>query len=148
MEKFLEILRQYEESLGMKQKTISNPVDEYLNMPLEQMRKLSQQDCREIALCLSQYALFVQRCYNEQMNIHQNAKNKLDRMIVQEMQQIRAITTDERRILAIKGNEAAHKMDQIKNEAWFKANQIGNLSAQIDKIGKQFENLGWNRKAQ
>ena len=141
-------MHNYEISIGMKSKVISNPVDEYLNMPIEQMRKLSQDQCREIALCLSQYALFVQRCYNEQMGIHYNAKNKLDRMIVKEMQQVKAITTDERRILAIKGDEAACKMEQVKNEAWFKANQISNLSMQIDKIGKQFENLGWARKAQ
>lgn len=141
-------MRNYEESVGMKAKIVSNPVDDYLNMPIERMRKLSQDECREIALCLSQYAVFIQRCYNEQMGIFNNAKNKLDRMIVGEMQQIKAVTTDERKIIAIKGNEAASKMDQIKNEAFFKANQISNLAVHVDKLAKRYEDLGWSRKAQ
>lgn len=148
VEKLLEMIRIYEESLGMKSKAISNPVDDYLNMPLDKMKRLSQDECREIALVLSQYSIFIQRTYNEQMNIANTAKNHLNRMIVDDMQQVRAVTTDERRCLVIKNNEAARKTEQVMNEALFKANQINGIANLVLTVAKAYENLSFVRRVQ
>lgn len=146
MSKLLETMSQYEHKVGLKEKIVPNPIDSYLNMSREDMRKLSQAECREIALCLSQYSLFIQRCHNEKLNEANYAKNELDRTIVSEMQQVQAPTTEERRLLAIRNNELARRLESDKNRCFFEANQIFGLSNIIKDMAKAYEQLGWSRK--
>lgn len=146
MDKLLQAMSEYEHKIGLKNKVVPNPIDSYLNMSREDMRKLSQQDCREIALCLYQYSVFIQRCYNEKINEGNFLKNELDRAIVSEMQQVQAPTTDERRLLAIRNNDVARRLESEKNKCYFEANQIFGLSNIIKETAKAFEQLGWSRK--
>lgn len=146
MSKLLEAMYQYEDKIGIKAKIVPNPIEEYLNMPREQMRRLTHPECREIALCLTQYALFIQRCYNEKMNEYNFVKTELDRTIVSDMQQYQAPTTDERRLLAIRNNEAARKLESQKNLYFYEANQIANLAGLIKEMAKAYDQLGWSKR--
>jgi len=129
------VLDEYEQSLGIKDIEVSPEFDKIMNLTTENIRKASGEDCGEYAYILKQVAFNIQRAQNVESCRIKWAKNKIDRLVVESMQQFSQYAKyDEKRLLAIKNNEYATKLYNIEVYASLRLERLQMMSRKIDDL--------------
>lgn len=141
------ILDEYEKEIGLGTYASNifseEELNTYFQMSRNHIEKLTPEQCVEIAYRLGQFALHVQRTLNrENARIHW-AEENIKETIADELNNYKGYGYIEKSSQAIKHNERASKLNQIKKYATqrsdrlqFVANSIKNLSDIMMTVSK------------
>jgi len=134
------VLDEYEKSIGIStyethNKFTEDELNSYFTMNRDAIEKLTPEDCAQIAMRLSQYALFVQRTLNREIARHNWAEESIKETIADEINNYKGYGYVEKSLQAIKHNDKASSLNKIKKYAKqrmdrmsYIANNIKNLS--------------------
>lgn len=134
------ILNEYEKSHKI-QFTAPNDIDKYLNLELEQLRKMSPVDIAEVSYLLSRFSGYVQKQYNIEMVRMNWAEHQIKKVITGQLHQYKAPSYEERKQLAIMDNEAARKLDEIRNYAKLRAERVAFISTKLNDMSRSLIDL-------
>ena len=148
LDKINKALEEYEHSIGIPVLAPHNEAERYLNMSHKEMNHLSDIDCGEAATVLAQYSFHIQRAANKELGIANWADDMAKKAIASELQQYRGASFEERRMQALKENEYANKLDQIRIWARARYDKIAFLSNRIEFIARTFMDLQQTKRRQ
>jgi hypothetical protein len=134
-------LDEYETKQGLPVGQPHREAERYLNINHKELSKMSPEECGEAAVVLAQYAFHLQRSYNAELSRINWSADNVSRTISDEIQQYRASSLEERRQLAIRGNEYASKLDQIRTWAQARADRLSYLSSRVEFLAKSMMEL-------
>jgi len=143
------ILREYEKSLGLD---LSLESDDYnfLNTTPAQLRKMSPEECGEVAFVLSQKSLHIQREINKHTQRINWAKTNIDTMIAGNIDSYGSKYTpyENRRILAIKDNDYTSRLYQIIVKAQQVIDRLSYIPNKISYMSKTLIELQTTKRSQ
>lgn len=133
------ILDEYEKSIGLSEYTIntiaSDEINKYTSMNRDEIEKLNPEDCAQISYRLSQFAFYLQRSLNRELSRYNWADESIKEVIADEINNYKGYGYIEKSLQAIKHNEKATGLNNIKKYAkqrsdrlQYLANNIKNLS--------------------
>jgi hypothetical protein len=139
VEEWDKILDEYEQSIGLgKYNDIQIFTDEELNsyftMSRDSIEKLTPEDCAQISLRLSQYALFLQRTLNREIARHNWADETIKETIADDINNYKGYGYVEKAGQAIKHNEKANALNRIKKYAKQRMDRLGYLANSIKNL--------------
>ena len=113
------VLDEYEKSIGIStyethNKFTEDELNSYFTMNRDAIEKLTPEDCAQIAMRLSQYALFVQRTLNREIARHNWAEESIKETIADEINNYKGYGYVEKSLQAIKHNDKASSLNKIK----------------------------------
>jgi hypothetical protein len=141
------ILDEYENSIGLSeysQNIINNEeINKYTSMNRDEIEKLNPEDCAQISYRLSQFAFYLQRSLNREIARYNWAEENIKEVIADEINNYKGYGYVEKSLQAIKHNEKASGLNNIKKYAkqrsdrlQYLANSIKNLSDVMLSIQK------------
>jgi hypothetical protein len=141
IEKLDSALDGFEQKVGLPDYEPDNEVHRYLNMKRNELEKLTPDECGEAAFLLRKFAFHLQRAYGRETARVKFLDRQIRKTVASEVSQYRAPSADERRDLAIKGNEHARelarhrdfheaKMDRLA----FLSNCVGQMAGSLDEL--------------
>lgn len=142
------ILDEYEKTLSLPTYSVSgfvseNEINDYLSMNRDQIEKLSPEDCAQISYRLAQFAFHVQRSLNREIARYNWADESTKEAIADEINNYKGYGYIEKALQAIKHNDKASSLNNIKKYAKqrmdrlsYIANSIKNLSDIILAVQK------------
>jgi hypothetical protein len=135
------ILDDYEHSIGLNRYSNSpetlpeSELNHYLNMDRNVLEKLQPEDCAQISYRLGQFAFHIQRTINRELARYNWAEESIKETIADEINNYKGYGYIEKSSQAIKHNDKAEALNNIKKFAKqrsdrlsFLANSIKNLS--------------------
>jgi len=132
------VLDDYEKSLGLGEYLTSNFTDEELNsyftMSRDAIEKLNPEDCAQIALRLGQYAFFVQRTLNREIARYNWADEMVKETIADEINNYKGYGYLEKSGQAIKHNDRAQSLNNIKKFAKQRSDRLSYLANGIKNL--------------
>jgi hypothetical protein len=146
LERINKALDEYEESKGLIKYKPHNEADRFINMKHSDMQKLTPDELGEAAILLAQFAYHIQRAFNEEVGRVNWAEDEVKRTIAGEVNQYQGSSYEERKLLAIKENEYARKLDYIRSYAKARADRLGYLSSRMEFLAKMFSDLRQTKK--
>lgn len=148
LDKINKALAEYERSKGVPAITPHNEAEQYLNMPHTELRKMTPEQCGEAAVVLAQYGFHLQRAFNEEVARMNWAEDVAKRTIAGDVKQYQAPSFEERKMLAIRGNEYASKLDQIRSWAKARSERLSYLSSKVEFLARTMLELQQTRRRQ
>ena len=136
------VLDEYESAIGFN-KYEQNAFDEtelsqYLSMSRDVIEKQTPDDCIQISLRLSQYALHIQRTINRETARHNWAEELIKETIADELNNYKGYGYVEKSIQAIKHNEKAAALNRIKRYAKQRMDRLGYIASNIKNLSEIF----------
>lgn len=132
------LLDEYEIKLGLpKYKYDSLPekeLEEYLTMDRSVLEKLTGDDCAQISYRLSQFAFHVQRSLNREHARHDWSEEQIKETIADEINNYKGYGYVEKAGQAIKHNEKAQALQNIKKFAKQRVNRLSYLASNIKNL--------------
>jgi len=134
------ILDEYEKTLSFPEyaagcSVTENEINGYLSMSRDEIEKLNPEDCAQIAYRLSQFAFHVQRSINREIARYNWSDETIKETIADEINNYKGYGYIEKSLQAIKHNDKATSLNNIKKYAKqrmdrlsYIANNIKNLS--------------------
>lgn len=133
------ILDEYENSIGLSSYNAdslsSSELNTYLTMSRDELEKLNPEDCAQISYRLGQFSFHIQRSANREMARYNWAEETIKELIADEINNYKGYGYVEKAYQAIKNNDKASSMNNIKKYAKqrsdrlvYLANSIKNLS--------------------
>ena len=109
------LLLEYQRSLGLVPSIHNADIGKYLNMSVEQIRKMSPEACAEASFAIAQQALYIQQEINKHNQRINWAKTNINMMVTQHIDQYGSKYTpfESRKLLAIKDNEYTSKLFEL-----------------------------------
>lgn len=142
-----DILDEYEKSIGLSVYSAdilpATELNEYLTMNRNVLEKLSPEDCAQISYRLAQFSFHIQRTLNREIARYNWAEENIKEIIADEINNYKGYGYVEKSIQAIKHNEKAQSLNNIKKFAKqrsdrlsYIANGVKNLSDILISIQK------------
>lgn len=134
------ILDEYESSVGLGKYVAQNihlaesELQEYLSMNREVLEKLSPEDCGNIAYRLGQYAFFIQRTINREIARYNWADDTIKETIADEINNYKGYGYAEKSGQAIKHNDKATALNNIKKYAKQRSDRLSYLANSIKNL--------------
>lgn len=133
------ILDTYEKGIGLPEYSNvlfgSEEINNYLSMNRDVIEKLTPEDCAQISYRLAQYSFHIQRTINREIARHNWSEEKIKEVICDEINNYKGYGYIEKSSQAIKHNDKAQTLNNIKKYAKqridrlsYIANNIKNLS--------------------
>lgn len=142
LEEWDRILDEYEASVGMGkyQGDIfpENEINLYFSMSRDHIEKLVPEDCLQIALRLSQFALHIQRTNNRELARYNWADETIKEVIADEINNYKGYGFVEKSLQAIKHNDRAESLNKIKKYAKQRSDRLSYLSGNIKNLADIF----------
>lgn len=132
-------LDKFEGGLGLPQecpKGIEVAATKVLCLTPEQVQKLTPEECWEDAVILQQFAFFLQKAANREQSRMNWAKESVDKAIGPHLAQQTAYMYEERRLCAIRNNDAAEKYEQIRVQAKVRLDRVAYLATRADALAR------------
>lgn len=137
-----ESLEQYEESLGLPAfEFAENEVKRFLTLPFSALKKLDYEQCAEGVFVLEQFGFHLQRAVNREQSRIRWATESIDKMISGRLHQQPGFKFEERKLQAIRGDDAAQKLDAIRMEHQLKLDRILYVSNRVESVAKALTGL-------
>lgn len=149
LEQLEKILDEYENSVGMKLDFTQDDVNEnesLLAVSLSRAKNLTPRECGEYAVALQRYATYLQKLINKEQSRVTWAEESIKKIIAPRLQQQRGSSYEERKMSAIRENDAAQKLDRIRVNAQIRINRLGFLPTRIDAIARALGNMQQRRE--
>lgn len=141
-----ELISEYETSLGV---IMTKPsVDKYLNATIDDIKRMNPEDCSNAAISLNQYAIFIQQNYNREMAKYNWANNRIRNHIASLVSQYSAPNAEERRTLAIQGDDFARRLDQLRGLAQSRIDTLQDIGYKISDLAKKFDGASYSKRRQ
>ncbi len=118
-----------------------NQVKKFLTMPFSDLRKLDCEDCAEGVFVLEQFAFHLQRAVNREQERVRWATESIHKNIAGRLHQQKGFAFDERKLQAIRGDEAAEKLDAIRAEHQRRLDRISFVSNKVADVAKALTGL-------
>lgn len=140
----------YEQKIGLPPLVFETDIEAhaFLKMSRQQMEKLTPEDCGNGAYILRRYAFYLQRIYNRESARIKYIDSQIDKIIASEVNQYRAPSADERRKLAIKGNDAARNLSNERNIHEARAERLAYLSQNVGYMASSLDSLQETKRKQ
>lgn len=142
------ILDEYESSLALPKYSSQygvgeTEINQYLSMSRDEIEKLTPEDCAQISYRLAQFSFHVQRSLNREIARYNWSEETIKETIADEINNYKGYGFVEKSLQAIKHNDKASSLNNIKKYAKqridrlsYIANSIKNLSDIILAIQK------------
>lgn len=139
VEEWDRVLDEYEQSIGLgkyadSQGFANEELNDYFTMSRDVIEKLTPEDCAQIALRLSQYALFLQRTLNRESARYYWADESIKETIADDLNNYKGYGYVEKAPQAIKHNEKANALNKIKKYAKQRMDRLSYLAANIKNL--------------
>jgi hypothetical protein len=139
VEQWDSVLDEYESSIGLPAYKNLNSFNEielndYFAMNRDAIEKLTPDDCTQIALRLSQYALFLQRTLNREIARYNWAEETIKEVIADDINNYKGYGYIEKAYQAIKHNDKASSLNKIKKYAKQRMDRLSYLANNIKNI--------------
>ena len=134
------ILDEYENSLNLPNYQSSNSsfgseeINHYLSMNRNEIEKLTPEDCAQIAYRLGQYSLYVQRTINREIARYNWSEEKIKEVICDELNNYKGYGYIEKSSQAIKHNEKANILNNIKKYAKQRSDRLAYIANGIKSL--------------
>ena len=147
----VEFLNNYENSIGLKEWSYSSVVNDSMNLDANQLKQMTAEECSEMAYQILQYCAYLQRKINFEDSIINWANSKLELVIADKVQAYGGsgksfITYDEKRMSAIKGDEAAQRLYIIKVAAENRLKRISFLPKRLEAMANVLTDLQYTKR--
>lgn len=133
-----DLLRQYEQSLGINNTNPDIKAEKYLTMSEDEMKVMNGEDAARASIVLAQYSFYLQRSINIENRRMNWAQSMIDRTVLPSMKNYNASSAPERRAMAIKENSFATKLESLRCQAQARFDQMNYLSAKVDALSYRF----------
>ena len=131
----------FEREIGLPEYIPDNEVHRYLNMSRAEVEKLTPEECGEAAFLLRKFAFHMQRAFGRESARVKLLERQLRKVLASEVGQYRAPSAEERRDLAIKGNDKARELARLRDyhearleRIAFLSNCVGQMAASLDTL--------------
>lgn len=133
------ILDEYEQGLSLPSYTIGCSVPEteinsYLSMNRDEIEKLTPEDCAQISYRLSQFAFYIQRSLNREIARYNWSEDSTKEVIADEVNNYKGYGFVEKSLQAIKHNDKASSLNQIKKYAKQRTDRLSYLANSIKNL--------------
>ena len=134
------ILDEYEQSIGINKyaSTVEQLPEEelssYLTMDRKVLETLTPEDCGQIAYRLGQFAFHVQRTINRELARHNWADEAIKESIADEINSYKGYGFLEKSLQAIKHNERASSLNNIKKYAKQRSDRLSYIANSIKNL--------------
>lgn len=133
-----DILDQYEQSLGLplyKNDLLpGNELNEYLTMSRDSLEKLGPEDCAQISYRLAQFSFHIQRTINREIARYNWADESVKETIADEINNYKGYGYVEKAGQAIKHNDKASSLNNIKKFAKQRSDRLSYLANCIKNL--------------
>lgn len=133
-------LELYDKKNGISQKYptgLENEVDKIISMPISDLKKMTKEEIDDAAFCLSQMSFFLQKQINDEMSILKWADSSITYIISPIIASLKNFySNDDRRIAAIRENDAAKELYAIVVDKQIKIERMSYLTNRIETIIK------------
>jgi hypothetical protein len=133
-----DILDQYEQSLGLpiyKNDLLpENELNEYLTMSRDTIEKLGPEDCAQISYRLAQFSFHIQRTINREIARYNWAEETIKETIANEINNYKGYGYIEKSAQAIKHNDKASSINNIKKFAKQRSDRLSYLANCIKNL--------------
>ncbi len=138
-----EIQAAFRTKTNIRDMIVDNAVDTYLNMNYNAMQKLHHWECASACLLISELAMHVQSQINDMLAKAKWAEERTTKMICGSIQQYGDKFTpyEYRRQIAIKDNEAAISLEQIRVKCQLCVNEMSFMPTNLRNIANAYANL-------
>ena len=121
---------------------INNEVNKYLNLDADSMKIMTAEDLSIAAACISRHSLFIQQETNKHIRIINWIDANLKIITSGQTEQYdKYLPFEEKRLLAIKGNDLTSKMLSSKVEHQMHADHLNSLSYRIEFYSKTLSGI-------
>lgn len=138
------ILDTFELSCGLPSvghKDLETEAKRLLESPPEITSKMSSEQCGEAAITLQKFAFFLQKTVNRESSKMKWAEATMLKTISGDILFQKGYGFEERKLAAIKNNDAATKLQNLKIKHELRAERICYLSSKIESLSKAFLEL-------
>lgn len=133
-----DILDEYEQSIGLPQYKNDNlpegELNQYLTMNRDVLEKLSPEDCAQISYRLAQFSFHVQRSINREIARYNWAEESVKETIADEINNYKGYGYLEKAGQAIKHNDRAQSLQNIKKFAKQRSDRLSYLANGIKNL--------------
>ena len=133
-----DILDEYEQSIGLPQYKNDNlpegELDQYLTMNRDALEKLSPEDCAQISYRLGQFSFHIQRSINREIARYNWAEESVKETIADEVNNYKGYGYLEKAGQAIKHNDRAQSLQNIKKFAKQRSDRLSYLANGIKNL--------------
>lgn len=134
-EKLQNKLDVFDESIGFPAHARNTRVCEYLELTRESLKKLSPEDCAEIAVDLSSYAIYVQRELSREISYLNWVESKLNLAVAPYLNNIQGYySSDQRRSMAVMEDEYARQLENLRITLKVKVDALSQIPFQINQL--------------
>lgn len=117
-----------------------------LSLEPESLQKMSSIDCGEAAFILFQYAMTLQKAINREQAKLTLANASIGKIIGASLAQQKAYAFEERKLLAIRENEAASAWQHVQVNTQMRIDRIVYLSGKVDSMAKSLMALQQSKR--
>lgn len=140
------LIDDFEKSLSYRKYNPSTSATKYLEASPTYINKMAPDECNEAAIILQQYAIFIQKTYNEleaKINITEQV---IKNLVIKKIGDYAGYSYDERFTQAVADNDVAIKLNKIKNNMTIKRDSLSYMSGRIEKLSDKFEKAAYNKR--
>lgn len=138
------VLDDFEKSCGLPSvghKDLETEAKRLLESPPEVTSKMSSEECGQAAITLQKFAFFLQKTVNRETSKVKWAEASILKTISGDILFQKGYGFEERKLAAIKNNDAATKLQSLKIKHELRAERILYLSSKIESLSKAFLEL-------
>lgn len=148
LEALLKDMNEYLDSHGLKPNRFNAIVDKYLELPPDQLNKLSADECAEGAYLLTQYSEYLQREVNKQQNILDWANRNIDMLVLPVINNYgdSYVKFEQKKASAILENPRAKDLFVISGKAQNHLTALKDLPYKIDRRADRLAALNVTRR--
>lgn len=145
------ILDEYEAGLGlpgMGFPEVEQEAQRLLTLSPAVLVKMTAVQCGEAAYCLRQFGFHLQRATNREQGRVSWAEESIKKAIAKSINQYKGVSFDERKMQAVRDNDAASKLDSIRVHAKLRLERVSHLAIRVSEMAKSLESLQFSKKGE
>lgn len=139
------VLDEYESEIGLPKytKDAFSDIDEYFNLTRNELGRLGPEDCAEISIRLSQFALYTQQKLNIELSRNSWGQHKLLEIVSPLLSQYdKYLKYESKVMLACQENEVGKKLTKIINYTQQRIDRLQFISGNIKNLSDDIKNYG------
>jgi hypothetical protein len=145
------LLDEYERTLGLPaafDKEVEREATRLLNLSPSVLRKMSAQECGEAAFTLRQFSRHLQRSVNREQARVAWCEENIDAIIAKEVHKYAGASFVERKLKAVRENEAAAKIDRLRVHAKLRVERVSFLAAKVGDEAEALKSLQFTKRGE
>lgn len=121
--------------------SVESEAKNILTIEPEMLKRMGAAQCSEAAVVLIQYAFYLQRVANRLQSRIRWAEESVRKTIAPILGEQRGYSFEERRLQAVRQDEAASKADEIRVKAQLKLDRVSYLSTKVESMSRALQNI-------